>query len=46
LDGTVNVRRFRPNLVIEAFGAAVFPEDEWVGRALTVGHDVDADRRA
>jgi uncharacterized protein YcbX len=23
--------------VIEAFGAAAFPEDEWVGHALTVG---------
>src|SRR4029434_4726740 len=38
LPGTdLNVLRFRPNLVIEAFGAAAFPEDEWVGQALTVG---------
>lgn len=33
----LDVRRFRPNLVIEPFGAAAFPEDEWVGRVLTVG---------
>lgn len=33
----LDVRRFRPNLVVEAFGAAAFPEDDWVGRTLTVG---------
>ncbi|BCB76221.1 MOSC domain-containing protein [Phytohabitans flavus] len=37
LGTELNVRRFRPNLVIEAFSTAPFPEDEWVGRALTVG---------
>jgi hypothetical protein len=37
LGTDLNVLRFRPNLVIEAFGAAAFPEDEWVGQALTVG---------
>ena len=38
LQGTgLDVRRFRPNLVIEAIGVAAFPEDEWVGRDLTVG---------
>jgi uncharacterized protein len=37
LGADLNVRRFRPNLVIEAFGAAAFPEDEWVGQALRVG---------
>ena len=38
LRGTdLNVLRFRPNLVIEAIGDAAFPEDEWVGRDLTVG---------
>ena len=36
LGTDLNVLRFRPNLVIEAFGAAAFPEDE-VGQALTVG---------
>jgi MOSC domain-containing protein len=33
----LDVRRFRPNLVIETAGAAAFPEEEWVGRVLTVG---------
>jgi uncharacterized protein YcbX len=37
LGADLNVLRFRPNLVIEALGATAFPEDEWVGRALTVG---------
>lgn len=37
LGTDVNVLRFRPNLVVETFGAAAFPEDEWVGRALAVG---------
>lgn len=38
LIGTdLNVLRFRPNLVIESFGAQAFSEDEWVGRTLTVG---------
>jgi hypothetical protein len=37
LGTDLNVLRFRPNLVIEALGAAAFPEDEWVGRVLTVG---------
>jgi uncharacterized protein YcbX len=33
----LNVLRFRPNLVVEAFEDAAFPEDRWVGRTLTVG---------
>ena len=37
LGTDLDVPRFRPNLVIEAFGAAAFPEDERVGRTLTVG---------
>jgi hypothetical protein len=37
LGTDLNVLRFRPNLVIEASGPAAFPEDEWVGRTLTVG---------
>jgi len=38
LMGTdLNVLRFRPNLVIEALGEGAFPEDAWVGRALTIG---------
>jgi uncharacterized protein len=37
LGTDLDVRRFRPNLVIEAFGEASFPEDAWVGGVLTVG---------
>lgn len=37
LGTDLDVRRFRPNLVIEAFGEAAFPEDAWVGGVLTVG---------
>jgi uncharacterized protein len=37
LGTDLDVRRFRPNLVVEAFGGAAFPEDEWVGRNLTIG---------
>lgn len=32
-----DVRRFRPNLVIEPLGEGGFPEDEWVGHTLEVG---------
>jgi uncharacterized protein len=37
LGTELDVRRFRPNLVIEALGPAAFPEEEWIGRELTVG---------
>lgn len=37
MDTELDVRRFRPNLVIEPFGPAAFPEDDWVGRVLVVG---------
>lgn len=37
LGAGLNVLRFRPNLVVETFGATAFPEDEWVGRALRIG---------
>jgi uncharacterized protein YcbX len=37
LGTDLNMLRFRPNLVIDAIGGAAFPEDEWVGRDLTVG---------
>ena len=37
LGRELSALRFRPNLVIEPFSAAAFPEDEWVGRDLMVG---------
>jgi uncharacterized protein YcbX len=33
--GELDVRRFRPNLLVEAAGE--FPEDAWVGRLLRIG---------
>lgn len=33
----VDVRRFRPNVVIETEGAEPFEEDKWVGRTLMFG---------
>jgi uncharacterized protein len=35
VDARLDVRRFRPNLLVEAEGD--FPEDDWVGRALRIG---------
>jgi uncharacterized protein len=37
LGSPLDVRRFRPNLLIEAAGAAAFPEDAWVGAVLRIG---------
>lgn len=33
----LDVRRFRPNLLIDAHGSDSFPEDAWVGCTLAVG---------
>lgn len=33
----LEVQRFRPNILVEASGDAPFPEDEWVGRVLSIG---------
>lgn len=38
LQRELDVRRFRPNLVIEATDDAAFPEDAWVGRVLRIGN--------
>jgi uncharacterized protein YcbX len=38
--GGNDVRRFRPNLLVDAGGA--FPEDEWVGRRLRIGDGLEA----
>lgn len=33
----LDVLRFRPNLLVDAAGAAAFPEDAWVGSVLRIG---------
>ena len=33
----LDVRRFRPNFLLEPAGDAPFPEDEWLGRVLRIG---------
>lgn len=38
----IDVRRFRPNLLIETLGDAPFPEDAWIGRTLRIGEGADA----
>lgn len=35
----LDVRRFRPNIVIESMTAEPFAEDQWVGRVLQFGSD-------
>jgi uncharacterized protein YcbX len=35
VDARLDVRRFRPNVLVEASGE--FPEDAWVGRVLRIG---------
>ncbi len=36
-DAKLDVRRFRPNLVVDASDGSSFTEDEWVGRVLRIG---------
>lgn len=33
----LDVRRFRPNILVEAANDTAFPEDDWVGRVLRIG---------
>lgn len=37
LDTEPDVRRFRPNLLVDTAGATAFPEDHWVGSVLRIG---------
>lgn len=34
---SLDVRRFRPNILVEATDGTAFPEDDWVGRVLRFG---------
>ena len=36
-DSKIDVRRFRPNLLVDAPGSSRFPEQEWVGKRLRIG---------
>jgi len=38
----LDIRRFRPNIVVRTPGARPFPEDEWVGARLRFGEREDA----
>ena len=37
-----DVRRFRPNIVINSLGSVPFEEDEWVGGVLSFGEGLEA----
>ncbi|MCG8457305.1 MAG: MOSC domain-containing protein [Holophagales bacterium] len=37
VGASLDVRRFRPNILVEAADEAPFPEDSWVGRVLRIG---------
>jgi uncharacterized protein YcbX len=36
-DSKFDVRRFRPNLLVDCSSSSPFPELEWVGKSLTIG---------
>ncbi len=38
---SLDVRRFRPNILIETYGDEPFSEDQWVGKVLVFGEDAD-----
>ena len=42
LDGQLDVRQFRPNVVVRLLQAAAFQEDSWVGGMLSFGEGEDA----
>jgi uncharacterized protein YcbX len=37
VDASLDVRRFRPNLLVEPAGVELFPEDGWVGSVVRIG---------
>ena len=36
-DSHIDVRRFRPNLLLDAANGAAYPEQDWIGRSLRIG---------
>jgi uncharacterized protein YcbX len=49
IGAELDVKRFRPNILVETTGAAPFQEDDWVGcilRTLRGDHDRPGDHRA
>ncbi|MCH7805594.1 MAG: MOSC domain-containing protein [Proteobacteria bacterium] len=38
-EGTFDVRRFRPNLLVDS-NSSGFPENEWIGRRVAIGDEV------
>jgi uncharacterized protein len=43
-EEATDVRRFRPNIVIDSSGSRAYPEDKWVGETLVLGEGADAAR--
>ena len=37
VGATLDVQRFRPNILVEAAGEAPFAEDDWLGKVLRIG---------
>lgn len=46
-QSVLDVRRFRPNIVIDADGSpGAYPENEWIGRTIAFGDPADGPRMA
>jgi uncharacterized protein YcbX len=39
-EATIDVRRFRPSVMIDASARSRFPEQDWIGRRVRVGDSV------
>jgi uncharacterized protein YcbX len=44
LETELDVRRFRSNVVVEAFAERAFPEEKWIGRSILFGEGTDPAR--
>ena len=40
-EGNFDARRFRPNLVVDTGEESGFPEDNWIGRRLKIGSELE-----